>query len=87
MTVLRSTLFHASHYFPSNQLLRTFRRVYSESKGLLIESQRFFWSQTTFTLNFVDRKLLDGTDTGAVDSLKNPRNEQVGCMARIVIVF
>jgi hypothetical protein len=39
---------------PSNELLRTCRSVYDESKGVFIKAQREFWSDTTFTLNLPD---------------------------------
>lgn len=35
---------------PSNELLRTCRSIYDESKGIFVRAKTQFWSDTTFTL-------------------------------------
>jgi len=35
---------------PSNDLLRTCRRIHNESKGIFVEAKTRYWSDTTFTL-------------------------------------
>lgn len=51
-------LMHAKPRSPSNELLRTCRSIYDESKGVFLKAQREFWSDTTFTLKLVVNPLL-----------------------------
>lgn len=41
---------HAKPRAPSNELLRTCRRIFNEGKGLFVKAQRDFWSNSTFVL-------------------------------------
>lgn len=45
-------LINASRNAPSNELLRSCRRINSECRALFVKAQRMFWSSTTFTLAF-----------------------------------
>lgn len=75
----------ASRCAPSNELLRTCRRIHAESRGFFIESQRDFWSNTTFTLTLVNRESSDGIAAGPVHLVEDLCNEQISCMAHVVI--
>lgn len=77
-------LVNASRCAPSNGLLRTCRRINSESRAFFVESERKFWSNTTFTLTFKENKSLR-LDYGPAAFPSLLCNENISRIARITI--
>lgn len=42
------------YYAPSNELLRTCRRIHNESRGMFVKAQRDFWKDNAFAIELKD---------------------------------
>lgn len=76
------SLLDAARTAPSNELLGTCRRIYTEGKGIFIKAQREFWSTTIFTINIAYPQ---GTLAGLAHSLDSLCDEQIRLISRIAI--
>lgn len=77
-------LINASRHAPSNELVRTCRRIHFESRAFFVKAQRAFWESTTFTLTFVEKTSLNAN----VDMINFPEhltNDQISMIARIIV--
>ena len=74
----------AQRHAPSNELLRTCGSIYDESRGIFVNAQKEFWSDTTFTLNLLGNPLPNSNMFGFLERLLD---QQARHMTRVNIAI